>query len=105
MEHESEGRILAQIERRLTSDDPELAARMNTLNEQFSEGQEARQRREGQGSEPLAPERNRHRRTLLILVVIALVGLLLTAILNASSNESPAPPGSTTPAVSARPLA
>ncbi|WP_179166695.1 DUF3040 domain-containing protein [Streptomyces sp. CB03238] len=105
MEHESEGRILAQIERSLTSDDPELAARMNTLNEQFSEGQEAHRGRESQGSEPLTPERNRHRRTLLVLVVIALVGLLLTAILNASSNESPAPPGSTTPAVSARALA
>ncbi|MER7112554.1 DUF3040 domain-containing protein [Streptomyces sp. NPDC000229] len=92
MEHESEGRILAQIERGLTSEDPDLAARMNTLNEQFSG--------EDRSGDPAPPQRNRHRRTALILVVIALVGMLLTAALNASSSETPAPPSSLTPAVS-----
>ncbi|MEV3987366.1 DUF3040 domain-containing protein [Streptomyces sp. NPDC049837] len=101
MEHESEGRILEQIEHALTSDDPELAARMSTLNERFSEEPPADG---GEAGDPLpAPrrtKRNWRRTTTLVLVVIALVGLLLTAVLNASSNEPPPSPSSHTPAVS-----
>ncbi|MGA5098597.1 DUF3040 domain-containing protein [Streptomyces lavendulocolor] len=100
MEHEPEGRIIGRIERGLTSDDPELAARMSTLNAQFS-GQ-------GRGGGPVPPEAgprpkprwSRRRRTVLVLVVIALVGLLLTAVLNASSDGTAPPAGSLTPAVS-----
>lgn len=97
MEHESEGRILAQIERGLSTEDPGLAARMSTLNDQFP-GKD----QDGAPTPPAPPKRHRHRhrRTALILVVIALVGMLLTAVLNASSNEAPAPPSSLTPTVS-----
>ncbi|MFF8833180.1 hypothetical protein [Streptomyces sp. NPDC015131] len=129
MEHEPEGRILAAIEQGLTSDDPGLAARMNTLNDQFTADGAARRpapapgtgddpgeraaeegradrrtrRRERPGrpsSPPGAPRRNWRRRTVLILFVVALVGMLLTAVLNASSYEPPAPPGGPAPAAS-----
>ncbi|MFF8288838.1 DUF3040 domain-containing protein [Streptomyces sp. NPDC016309] len=93
MEHESEGRILAQIERGLTSDDPGLAARMSALNGHFP----------GEGQDAVPPgrgQRSWRRRTAWVLVVIALVGLLLTAILNASSAGTPEPPSGQTPAVS-----
>ncbi|GGU49017.1 DUF3040 domain-containing protein [Streptomyces lavendofoliae] len=94
MEHEPEARIIGRIERGLTSDDPELAARMDTLNARFSE--------EGRGGGPVPPRarRSRRARTVLVLVVIALVGLFLTMILNASSGETPAPPSSLVPAAS-----
>ncbi|GAA2497743.1 DUF3040 domain-containing protein [Streptomyces gobitricini] len=96
MEREPEGRIIEWIERGLTSDDPELAARMDTLNAQFSGSGEDR----GGDAAPAKPKRSRRARATLIVVVIALVGLLLTAVLNASSNETPAPPSGLTPAVS-----
>lgn len=109
MEHESEGRIFEQIEHALTSDDPELAARMSTLNERFSEeraedeGPAEEGRRAdagGRADAPPTPGRNWRRTTTLVLVVIALVGLLLTAVLNASSNEPPPSPSSPAAALS-----
>ncbi|OEJ28491.1 hypothetical protein AR457_32510 [Streptomyces agglomeratus] len=81
MEHESEGRVLAQIERRLASEDPALAARMSALNEQFQAGR----RKE--------PSRwNWRKRTALAVIIIAIVGLILTVVLSASPAEDPPPP-------------
>ncbi|QGV76919.1 DUF3040 domain-containing protein [Streptomyces ficellus] len=94
MEHESEGRILAQIERGLTSEDPDLAARLSTLSEQVSGAASGA----GPAADPGPPERHWRRRATIILVVIALVGLVLTVVLNASSYETPTPPSTPTSA-------
>lgn len=83
MEHESEGRVFAQIERRLTSEDPELAARMSALNEQFAAGRRAGRSRW-----------NWRKRTALAVIIIAIVGLILTVMLSASPAETPPPPPS-----------
>ncbi|MET9953838.1 DUF3040 domain-containing protein [Streptomyces sp. NPDC006339] len=73
-------RILTEIERRLTHDDPALAARMSTLNQQFP----------GNPAEPAAPAIRRNPRFVVavVLSVIALLALMLTAVLNAP----PTPP-------------
>ncbi|MFC8275302.1 DUF3040 domain-containing protein [Streptomyces sp. NPDC057271] len=74
-------RILADMERGLTHDDPALSATMETLNQQF----------------PGQPERSGRARlsrrdprlvAAVVLAVIALLGLILTAALN----SPPAPP-------------
>ncbi|MEV8312293.1 DUF3040 domain-containing protein [Streptomyces flavidovirens] len=85
MGHESEERVFAQIERRLTSDDPELAARMSDLNERFSEGRPSERSR-----------RNWRKRTVLAVIIVAVVGLLLTVALSTSPAEAPPPPSGLT---------
>ncbi|MFJ8667129.1 DUF3040 domain-containing protein [Streptomyces sp. NPDC093600] len=83
-------RILAEIERRLSQDDPALASLMSTLNQQFP----------GQPEQPgatRATRRSPRAVAAIVLTVIALVALFLTAILNApptppaGENEGPAP--------------
>ncbi|MEU0369682.1 DUF3040 domain-containing protein [Streptomyces sp. NPDC006283] len=73
-------RILADMERGLTHDDPALSATMDTLNQQFPR-------------QPERPVKARSRRdprlvTAVILTVIAVLALILTAALN----TTPAPP-------------
>ncbi|MFG2639658.1 DUF3040 domain-containing protein [Streptomyces sp. NPDC048370] len=68
-------RILADMERGLTHDDPALSATMETLNQQFPE-------------QPERPAKARLSRrdprlvTAVVLTVIALLALILTAALN-----------------------
>jgi hypothetical protein len=91
-----EERILAKIERCLARDDPGLATRMNTLNEQFPEGRS--DGREG---------RNWRKIAAVVLAVVALVGLILTAMLAKPppADKDPGRPNGLAPAVSVHPAA
>ncbi|MFD7326963.1 DUF3040 domain-containing protein [Streptomyces sp. NPDC059875] len=76
-------RVLAEIEQRLARDDPELVARMGTLNQQFlHEPEEAR---------PAARtgRRDRRRVAVILFTLIAVLGLILTTILGAPSSPPP----------------
>jgi hypothetical protein len=108
-----EGRILAKIERRLTRDDPQLAARMDTLNQQFPEVPEAheihdtretRDTHHGDDGERDRERRNWRKMTAVVLVIVALVGLILTAAFaERQAQTKPATPNGLAPsAVSLR---
>ncbi|MEU7033577.1 DUF3040 domain-containing protein [Streptomyces sp. NPDC046237] len=70
---------LAAIEHALTRDDPVLAARMDSLNQQFSE--------ESPHPGTPAPPRDRRVVAIFVLGAIALLALLLTAVLSSSSSS------------------
>ncbi|MFF9013589.1 DUF3040 domain-containing protein [Streptomyces sp. NPDC014870] len=74
-------RILADMERGLTHDDPALKATLETLNQQFPKQPE-------QSVKARLSRRDPRLVTAVVLAVIALLGLILTAALN----SSPAPP-------------
>lgn len=80
-------RILADMERGLTHDDPALSATLETLNQQFTGQPERAVPPERSAKAPLS-RRDPRLVTAVILAVIALVGLILTAALN----SSPPPP-------------
>lgn len=85
-----DGRILAQLERRLAQDDPELAATMDALNQQFPDETEA------QSADCLEEEeKHRHWRVTaaMVFAVIAFLGLFITAVLNSHAYESDQDPG------------
>lgn len=91
--------ILAEMERRLSQEDPELAALMDALNQQFL--------REDEDSEECVDDSGRRFdwrwKTGIACAVIAVLGLLLTAILTAtppSSDDKQGPPNSRLPATS-----
>jgi hypothetical protein len=85
-----EERTLAKIERRLTREDPGLASLMDTLNQQFPEGHEHDRKRW-----------NWRKTAVVVLAVLALAGLLLTAVLvKPSADGKPASPNGLAPAVS-----
>lgn len=82
-----EDRLLAEIEHHLAREDPDLAARISALDEQFTDDTApppAEEEKERPWAMPIA----------LILAVIAIMGLLLTAILNAppATQEQQRPP-------------
>ncbi|WP_328875554.1 DUF3040 domain-containing protein [Streptomyces sp. NBC_00287] len=100
-----ERRILAQLERRLAEDDPALAATMTALNQQFPDEPKAQS---GDGDEEVAAEEEKQRNRWLIattvFVVIAFLGLFITAILNSNpepADKDPVPHKGFAPAVSA----
>ncbi|WP_367668872.1 DUF3040 domain-containing protein [Streptomyces sp. DT2A-34] len=79
-------RILAEIERRLTRDDPELVSLMDALNHQFPhEPDDADDHGAGHGP---------RRKVIVALLVAALAGLILTALLTKPppADDSPGPP-------------
>ncbi|WP_282698361.1 DUF3040 domain-containing protein [Streptomyces sp. CC208A] len=71
---------LAAIEHALAKDDPVLAARMDTLNQQFPEESATHP------GEP-APRRDRRVVAAVVLGALALPALLLTAVLGSSSSS------------------
>ncbi|MFD0141705.1 MULTISPECIES: DUF3040 domain-containing protein [unclassified Streptomyces] len=75
-------RILAEIEHDLSRDDPALMALVDALNKQFP----------GQPTPPGEVRAPRHRARLVVavaLVVIALVGLVLIAVLGGGPSTPP----------------
>ncbi|MFE0641150.1 DUF3040 domain-containing protein [Streptomyces sp. NPDC058877] len=78
-----EQRILREIERGLLNDDPALAALIEALNEQFPKtpGSSASTR--------ASPRRDPRVVAVAVLTVIALLGLVLTLLLNAPSAPPP----------------
>ncbi|OAH09872.1 CBS domain-containing protein [Streptomyces jeddahensis] len=87
--------ILAEIERRLARDDPELASRIDTLNRQFPQDSEGDHNDTGK-------RRDWRVVTAVVLTIVALLGLLLTAILGAPprDDDNQNPPGRLPPSVS-----
>lgn len=96
-----EARILAQLERGLARDDPALAATMDALNQQFPGDPETASsdvhKEEGK-------RRDWRRIAATVFAIVALLGLLLTAVFNSSpreADEDQGPPSRFVPAVSA----
>ncbi|MFJ8533582.1 DUF3040 domain-containing protein [Streptomyces sp. NPDC093591] len=91
-------RILAEMERHLSRDDPELAALMDALNHQFPD-----QRKDIEGCDDASGRRFDWRwKAGIAFVIVAVVGLLLTAILTAPSrpaDDNHGPPNGRLPAV------
>lgn len=86
-------RILAEMERHLARDDPELASLMDALNHQFPED----------GHENENDNKASHKwygKVAIVLAVVAVVGMLLTAILSGqtSPDDNKSPPNGVTPA-------
>ncbi|MFE9628993.1 DUF3040 domain-containing protein [Streptomyces sp. NPDC006527] len=91
-----DGRILAQLERCLAQDDPDLASLMDALNEQFPD-EGAAQSPDGheEGHEKEEKQRNWWMTAVTVFVAIAFLGLFLTAVLNSSpqsAEEDTGPP-------------
>ena len=91
-------RVLGEIERGLTRDDPALVTLIDVLNQQF----------------PETPERPKAARSArrsprvvaaVVLSVIALLALILTAVLGATSAEEDGPPASRPAAMAVHPAA
>jgi len=72
-------RILAEIERGLTHDDPALATRITTLYEQFPQQQPE------QPANVRAPRRDPRLEVAVVLSVIAVLALILTVALSSPS--------------------
>ncbi|MEV8312273.1 DUF3040 domain-containing protein [Streptomyces flavidovirens] len=85
-----DGRILAQLERRLAQDDPELAATMDALNQQFPNEAKAQS---ADGLEEEEKQRNWRVTAATVLAVIAILGLFITAVLNSNAYRSDQDPG------------
>ncbi|AMW14552.1 hypothetical protein A4E84_36785 [Streptomyces qaidamensis] len=119
----NDGRIIAQLERRLAQDDPSLAAVMDALNQQFpdeprdgttdsqkeTDRQERTDRREAtdrqEGTDSQEEEDERHNRwliTITVFVIIVFLGLFITAVLNSNPHRAgnPGPPQGLAQAVS-----
>lgn len=85
-------RILAQLERRLAQDDPELAATMDALNQQFPDDAEAES---ADGLKEAEKQRNWWVTAATVFAVISFLGLFVTAVLNSNahrSDQDPVPP-------------
>lgn len=90
-------RILAEIERRLTRDDPELVSLMHALNDQFPQDQDdVDDRIDG------SAQHSWRWKAVMACVILALAGMILTAILNSSpaDDDVPRPPRSLASAAS-----
>lgn len=91
-------RILAEIERRLARDDPELTSLMDALNHQFPGAQD-------EADEPNSDGERRDWRVkaAVVLAILAVVGMILTAIFSKppSADDNHVPPnGRLAPAIS-----
>ncbi|WP_328769834.1 DUF3040 domain-containing protein [Streptomyces sp. NBC_00286] len=86
-----DGRIIAQLERRLAQDDPELAATMDALNQQFPD---AAQAQSDDGLEEEEKQRNRWVTAATVFAIIAFLGICVTAVLNSDGYRSDQDPGS-----------
>ncbi|MEU7278499.1 DUF3040 domain-containing protein [Streptomyces sp. NPDC045431] len=86
-------RILAEMERHLAREDPELASLMDALNHQFSDGGD-----EEAGGDK-APH-DWHWKLAIVFAVVAVVGMILTAIFSrqAPPDDNKGPPNGITPA-------
>ncbi|MFD7282570.1 DUF3040 domain-containing protein [Streptomyces sp. NPDC059862] len=85
-----DGRILAQLEQRLAQDDPALASIMDALNQQFPDEPEAES---PDGHEEEEKQRNWRLTAPTVFVIIALLGLFLTAVLNHDPHQGDQNPG------------
>lgn len=90
-------RILAEIERRLARDDPDLTSLMDALNHQFPGAQDDADERNGDGE-----RRDWRVKAAAALAILAVVGMILTAIFNKppSAEDNHVPPNGLPPAVS-----
>ncbi|MGW0761211.1 DUF3040 domain-containing protein [Streptomyces sp. NPDC002814] len=83
-------RILAEMERHLARDDPGLVSLMDALNHQFPHDQD-----DADGRDDDAARHSRRRKAAVAFLIIALAGLILTAILTSSpADDTPRPPKS-----------
>ncbi|MFI7142336.1 DUF3040 domain-containing protein [Streptomyces massasporeus] len=96
----NDGRILAQLERRLAQDDPALAETMEVLNQQFGD-------EPGEGAADSRQEDDKRHRWWLVAItvfsVLAFLGLFIAALLNSNPDQTdkqPGPPQGLAPAVS-----
>ncbi|MBT2528317.1 DUF3040 domain-containing protein [Streptomyces sp. ISL-99] len=88
-------RILAEMERRLARDDPDLASLMDALNGQFPTGPDDGPNDDG--------DRHDWRwKTAVVFAIVAVVAMILTAILTRppSPDDNKGPPNGLAPAVS-----
>ncbi|GAB2958352.1 hypothetical protein GCM10023080_017640 [Streptomyces pseudoechinosporeus] len=85
-----DGRILAQLERRLAQDDPELAATMDALNQQFPDEAQAQS---VDGLEEEEKQRNWWVTAATVFAIIAFLGICVTAVLNSNAHRSDQDPG------------
>ncbi|WP_192583662.1 DUF3040 domain-containing protein [Streptomyces albicerus] len=96
-------RILAEIERRLARDDPELASRMDALNHQFPDDQHDAGRNDGAADDDGGGGRQGLRRkAITALLILALAGMILTAMFTKPppADDNHGPPNGPNPAVS-----
>ncbi|MFF8101548.1 DUF3040 domain-containing protein [Streptomyces sp. NPDC016640] len=98
-------RILAEMERRLSQDDPELFGLMDALNHQFPDGQADRDVHDDADAHDDADDDlrlDRRWKAIVVFAVVLVAGLILTAVLNrsASADGNQGPPNSRAPAVS-----
>ncbi len=87
--------ILAEMERRLARDDPEMVSLMDALNSQFPAGRD--DDRNGNGE-----RHDWHWKAAVVLTIVAVVAMILTAILTRppSPDDNKGPPNGLAPAVS-----
>ncbi|MGP3636976.1 DUF3040 domain-containing protein [Streptomyces sp. 24-1644] len=90
-------RVLAEIERRLARDDPELTSLMDALNHQFTHNQDDAGERDGDGE-----RRDWRVKAAVALAILAVVGMILTAIFTRPppAEDNHVPPNGLAPAVS-----
>ncbi|OII70252.1 hypothetical protein BJP39_14195 [Streptomyces sp. CC77] len=105
-----EDRLLAEIERSLARDDPALDERMSVLGRQFAEGPPPEPDPEDGVEHPHGTRAHGRRRdwrkiVAVVAVVVAVLGLVLTALLSGPSATVPdqAPPAGLPAAVQAAP--
>jgi anti-sigma-K factor RskA len=90
-------RVLAEIERRLARDDPELVTLMDALNHQFPDGDEHTDSRSHDGE-----QHDWRWKAIVAFALVLVVGLILTAVFSRSSSTdgNHGPPNSRAPVVS-----
>ncbi|OII63526.1 hypothetical protein BJP40_02800 [Streptomyces sp. CC53] len=100
-----EDRLLAEIERSLARDDPALDERMSVLGRQFAEGPPPEPDPEDGVEHPHGRRRDWRKIVAVVAVVVAVLGLVLTALLSGPSATVPdqAPPAGLPAAVQAAP--
>ncbi len=91
-------RILAEMERRLARDDPDLASLMDALNGQFPTGPDDDRNDDGDRQD----RHDWHWKAAMVLAIVAVVAMILTAILTRppSPDDNKGPPNGLAPAVS-----
>ncbi|MFE3850516.1 hypothetical protein ACFXPN_05145 [Streptomyces griseorubiginosus] len=83
---QNEDRVFARLERRLVQDDPVLAATMAALNDQFSDDVTAPCPADGPDDGPRP--RSRRLTVAVVCTAIAILGLILTALLNSDPRQA-----------------